>query len=214
MRDDASPIGQRVQPRGLCEEWGLRFVFSNAQKTARCLATRGWWNFWETLLGFFEGGLGGCEACYGDAERCAAHIVKADLVAELEGIEFMNSQFGCWANQEPPLAVRRYFCRRLLGFSGMVRSMRWWASSNRICFFSSPEFVWGPTARAVATDPSARFPQSGKRHGRWLDCVVRKSEGRGVFKRPTFWKCAGVPYWHKRGFEPGPGRRNRGGRGR
>jgi hypothetical protein len=25
--------------------------------------------FWETLLGIFEGGLGCCEACHGDAER-------------------------------------------------------------------------------------------------------------------------------------------------
>ena len=43
-----------------------------------------------------------------------------------------------------------------------------------------------------------------------------RSEARaGDFsKRPAFWKGAGVPYWHKRGFEPGPGRRNRGGRGR
>ena len=41
----------------------------DAQKTARGLATRGRWDFRETLLGFFEGGLGGCEACHGDAER-------------------------------------------------------------------------------------------------------------------------------------------------
>ncbi len=39
------------------------------KKTARGLATRGRWDFCETLLGFFEGGLGGCEACHGDAER-------------------------------------------------------------------------------------------------------------------------------------------------
>ena len=39
------------------------------KKTARGLATRGRWDFRETLLGFFEGGLGGCEACHGDAER-------------------------------------------------------------------------------------------------------------------------------------------------
>jgi hypothetical protein len=39
------------------------------KKTARGLATRGRWDFRETLFGFFEGGLGGCEACHGDAER-------------------------------------------------------------------------------------------------------------------------------------------------
>jgi hypothetical protein len=39
------------------------------KKTARGLATRGRWDFRETLLGFFEGCLGGCEACHGDAER-------------------------------------------------------------------------------------------------------------------------------------------------
>ena len=41
--------------------------------------------------------------------------------------------------------------------------------------------------------------------------------GKGLgefFKRPAFWKGAGAPYWHKRGFAPGRGRRNRGGRGR
>ena len=46
-----------------------------------------------------------------------------------------------------------------------------------------------------------------------------RSEARaGGVKHQAFWKGAGVPYWqggwHKRGFEPGPGRRNRGGRGR
>jgi hypothetical protein len=39
------------------------------KKTARCLATRGRWNFRETLLGFFERGLGGGEAGYWHAER-------------------------------------------------------------------------------------------------------------------------------------------------
>ena len=46
----------------------LRICLRN-KKTARGLATRGRWDFRETLLGFFEGGLGGCEACHGDAER-------------------------------------------------------------------------------------------------------------------------------------------------
>ena len=42
---------------------------SIAQKTARGLATRGRWNFRETLLGFFERGLGGGEAGYWHTER-------------------------------------------------------------------------------------------------------------------------------------------------
>ena len=42
-----------------------------------------------------------------------------------------------------------------------------------------------------------------------------RSEARAgeFFKRPAFWKGAGVPYWHKRGFAQVQGRRNRGGRG-
>ena len=52
--------------------WSLRACvpghFWN-KKTARCLATRGRWNFRETLLGFFERGLGGGEAGYWHAER-------------------------------------------------------------------------------------------------------------------------------------------------
>ena len=39
------------------------------KKTARGLATRGRWDFRETLLGFFERGLGGGEAGYWHAER-------------------------------------------------------------------------------------------------------------------------------------------------
>ena len=39
------------------------------KKTARGLATRGRWNFRETLLGFFERGLGGGEAGYWHTER-------------------------------------------------------------------------------------------------------------------------------------------------
>ena len=42
---------------------------SGKQKTARGLATHGRWDFWETLLGFFERGLGGGEAGYWHAER-------------------------------------------------------------------------------------------------------------------------------------------------
>jgi len=55
--------------RTVCVKWVCGSFSLMHKKTARCLATRGRWNFRETLLGFFERGLGGGEASYWHAER-------------------------------------------------------------------------------------------------------------------------------------------------
>ncbi len=50
-------------------KWGGGSFSLMHKKTARGLATRGRLKFRETLLGFFERGLGGGEAGYWHAER-------------------------------------------------------------------------------------------------------------------------------------------------
>ena len=55
--------------RTICEVGGGGSFSLMHKKTARGLATRGRLKFRETLLGFFERGLGGGEAGYWHAER-------------------------------------------------------------------------------------------------------------------------------------------------
>ena len=67
---DADEGVTTYSPCSLCPRWLILLnSVSMHKKTAHGLATRGRWDFWETLLGIFEGGLGGCKACHGDAER-------------------------------------------------------------------------------------------------------------------------------------------------
>ena len=68
MRDDDPPVGRRAVARFLWSGGVARFLLCT-KKPPAVLRRAGGGIFWETLFGFFEGGLGGCEACHGDTER-------------------------------------------------------------------------------------------------------------------------------------------------
>jgi len=55
-------------PRGFCGV-GVWLGFDAQKKRPRSCDARAVGFSGNLLLGFFEGGLGGCEACHGDAER-------------------------------------------------------------------------------------------------------------------------------------------------